>query len=80
MCLFGVMPPAAVLTSIPLANGGIAGADSGAPARFEFPEHGSLQLSNGMCSGSSSHHGLGMSLSPATTPFPQRLVDRVQSG
>ena len=30
--------------------------------------------------GSSSHHGLGMSLSPATTPFPQWLVDRVQLG
>ena len=41
--------------SIPLASGGIAGADSGAPVRFEFPEHG-------------------------TTPFHQRLVDRVQSG
>ena len=74
------MPPAAVLTSIPLASGGIVGADSRAPARFEFPERGSLQLSNGTCSGSSSHHSLGMSLSPTTTPFTQRLVDRVQSG
>ena len=64
------MPSAAVLTSIPLASGGIPGADLGAPARFEPPERVSLQLSNGMGAGSSSHHGLGMSLSPATTLFP----------
>ena len=63
-----------------MASGGIAGANSGAPARFEPPESASLQLSNGMGAGLSSHHGLGMSLSPATTPFPQRLVDRVQLG
>ena len=38
----GVMPPAAFLMAIPLTIGGIAGADSGAPARFELLERGSL--------------------------------------
>ena len=76
----GVVPPAAVQTLIPLASSGIRGADSGAPASFEPLERVSLQLSTGMGAGSSSHHGFGMSLSPATTPFPQRLMDRVQSG
>ena len=32
----GVMSPAAILTSIQLASGGIAGANSGAPARLNF--------------------------------------------
>ena len=82
---FGVMPPASALASVPLIGSGdivnmaalgpttVSPQESAQPLPVEphvetMPPLPAPQL------------GLGVSLSPCTAPFPQKLVDKVRSG
>ena len=82
----GVMPPARTLASVPLvvqeAGDGAASSTAQVPAAFTrgvtpyAAELDPINWSPVLPSSSVS----GLSLSPATTPFPPKLVDRARSG
>ena len=80
------MPPALALASVPLVHEVVDGRRPSSavltPAAVaplvapQVPEVESATLPSVMLS----QPGLGLSLSPATSPFPQKLVDRARSG
>ena len=83
----GFTPPATALTSVPLLHGstGHRSHHGYFPCQYPHralphPYHGlpltplSYQVS------ATAFQGPGLSLSPATAPFPQKLVDKVRSG
>ena len=88
----GLMPPAAPVTSVPLLPHNITDAGycpvtsvSGA-LPYSVPTLSTAATGSGFVNpvstlpGPALTAGLGLSLSPATAPFPQRLVDKVRSG
>ena len=82
----GVMPPALALASVPLVHEVLDGRrpssaalTPAAVAPLVAPQVSEVESST-LPSVMLSHPGLGLSLSPATSPFPQKLVDRVRSG
>ena len=89
----GAMPPASALASVPLFQDtsygayGLSMPMSGGLAQTVVTSHADvpeLAASAPTAQGARLSHvppiSLGLSLSPATAPFPQRLVDKVRSG
>ena len=71
----GILPPPHLLTSVALLAGNQAAPLYSAPNNL-LPQTPAAQLA----SGSQTPHSTGLILSPASEPFPQRLVDKVKSG
>ena len=82
----GVMPPALALASVPLVHEVVDGRrpssaalTPAAVAPLVAPQVSEVESAT-LPAVMLSQPGLGLSLSPATSPFPQKLVDRARSG